>query len=142
VLETDKTFAGAHLSLWRALHEVGRYDEAHTELDAIEALVGRDVPILLMARGRTLAMSGRPNEARKILASLSERRQKGEYISPLIFAFITAELDDRDAAFRWLDEAFAERNDYLIYLPIAPEFNHLHQDPRFQDLIRRVGLET
>ena len=141
VLETDKNFAGAHVALWRALHEAGRYDEARAEIDAVEALVGRDIPILLMARGRTLAMSGRPDEARKILSSLSERKQKGEYISPLYIAMIAAELDDRDATFLWLDEAFAERSDYLVYLPIAPEFNRLHNDPRFQHLVRRVGLQ-
>jgi eukaryotic-like serine/threonine-protein kinase len=142
VLEIDKNFPGAHLSLWRTLHELKRYDEALAELDAIEPFIGHDAPMLLMARGRTLAMSGRPAEARRILTSLSERNRKGEYVSPLILAFITAELDDRDAAFHWLDAAFAERNDYLMYLPIAPEFNRLHNDLRFRDLVRRVDLES
>jgi hypothetical protein len=48
------------------------------------------------------------------LASLSERRRKGEYISPLIFAFIAAELDDRDAASHWVDAAFTERDSIVL----------------------------
>ena len=113
-------------------------DETRDHQRAVSIFAGRFAEL----GGQIGGSSGKHDAARRILAALSERKKKGEYISPLLFAFITADLDDRDHTFHWLEAAFVERNDYLLYLPIAPEFTHLHNDPRFQSLLRRVTLET
>src|SRR5215469_715391 len=57
-------------------------------------------------------------------------------------AFIYASLDDRDLAFEWLEKSYRERDAFLVFLPILPEFRSLHSDPRFADLLRRIGLPT
>ena len=135
----DGTYASARMCLWRALHHAGRTNETMPQIEATESIVGTDIPVVLMARGRTLAMMGNMAEANAIYQKLITRKQNGEYLSPLFLALLAADLDHRDETFRWLDETFKERNDYLLLLPIAPEFKRFADDPRFQELIDRVG---
>src|SRR5205085_12437462 len=91
-----------------------------------------------MMRGRTLALQGKMTEAREIYDNLSALKQKGEYISPLFLAILAADLDDREAVFRWLGECYDERNDYLLQLSYAPEFTRFHDDSRFQELLAKI----
>jgi hypothetical protein len=51
-----------------------------------------------------------------------------------------ASLGDREQAFEWLEKSYQERDAFLVFLPILPEFRNLHGDPRFADLLRRIGL--
>jgi hypothetical protein len=136
----DGNYASARMCLWRTLHHAGRVNETMPQIEATEAIVGsRDVPIVLMARGRTLALMGKKAEAEAVYQKLKTRKQNGEYFSPLFLALLAADLDNRDETFRWLDECFKERNDYLLYLPFAPEFKRFQDDSRLQELISKVG---
>ena len=47
---------------------------------------------------------------------------------------------ERDAAFLWLDKAYEARSDMLVWLGSSPSFDDLRTDPRFADLVRRLGL--
>ncbi|HLM61478.1 MAG TPA: hypothetical protein VK308_11800, partial [Pyrinomonadaceae bacterium] len=89
---------------------------------------------------RTLALMGKKAEAEAVYQKLKTRKQNGEYFSPLFLALLAADLDNRDETFRWLDECFKERNDYLLYLPFAPEFKRFQDDSRFQELVNKVGV--
>jgi len=110
------------------------------QVEATESIVGsRDVPIVLMARGRTLAMTDK-KAGEAIYQKLKSRKQSGEYIAPLFLALLAADLNDTDETFRWLDECFKERNDYLVFLPIAPEFKRFENDSRFRELKSKVGV--
>ncbi len=55
-------------------------------------------------------------------------------------AAVCARVGDKQCAFEWLEKGFEERDDLLINLKIEPIFDRLHSDPRFQDMVRRVGL--
>lgn len=84
-------------------------------------------------------MSGRRVEAEKVLAELQEI-SKQRYVSPYYVAMIYAGLGDKDQAFAWLDKAFRERSRRLVFLKVASIWDGLHPDPRFADLLRRIGL--
>jgi hypothetical protein len=70
------------------------------------------------------------------LKELAKRR----YVSPYSLAAIYALLGDRDAAFEWLEKAYREGAYGILFLNVAPEWDGLRSEPRFQDLKWRVGL--
>jgi predicted Zn-dependent protease len=113
-------------------------------LEAIEALQkginasgGR--PMLIALLGHAYAVSGRRDEAMKILGDL-KHRSKREYVSSDEVALIYAALGEKDQAFTWLEKAYAEHAFVLAYLKVEPMLDSLRSDPRFADLVRRVGL--
>ncbi len=67
-------------------------------------------------------------------------RAKREYVEPSQFAIIYAHLGEKDEAFEWLEKAFEEREN-IGDLKVHPEWDPLRDDPRFQDLLRRMNLE-
>ncbi len=69
------------------------------------------------------------------LRALSARK----YVTPYGVALVQAELGDRDQAFTALDQAVADRSNWLGWLKLDPRFENLHGDPRFDALVRRVG---
>lgn len=85
------------------------------------------------------AKSGNRNEALKILQNLIKRAQTN-YISPVTIAFIYIGLGDDDRAFEWLEKAYRERDSLLTLLKVEPLFDNLRTDPRFLQLIQKVGL--
>jgi tetratricopeptide (TPR) repeat protein len=79
----------------------------------------------------------RQQEARAILAKLE---RMNEYVSPALIAAIYAELGENDKAMELLERAFIERDLLLRYVATAYEYDRLRADPRFVDLMRRIGL--
>jgi DNA-binding winged helix-turn-helix (wHTH) protein/TolB-like protein/Flp pilus assembly protein TadD len=137
-LELDKNLVSARMNLWRTLQHTGRFDEAWGEIEAVEKIIGRGIPVVEMARARTLAMQGKPAAAQAIYDTLISRKQKGEYISPLYLAILAADMNNREDVFKWLGESYDERNDYLLQLGYAPEFTRYHDDPRFTELLAKI----
>ena len=70
----------------------------------------------------------------------AELQAKEGYVSPMIIASLHSLLGQKEETLQWLEKAFAERSPKLIDLKIDPDFEWLHSDPRFQDLLRRIGL--
>jgi adenylate cyclase len=62
-------------------------------------------------------------------------------VSPAWFAMVYAGLGDKDRAFAYLDSAYLDRSRELIFLKVAARWDGLRSDPRFQVLLRKVGLE-
>jgi hypothetical protein len=100
--------------------------------------VGAPAAVALL--GHAYALAGRTVEARQELARLHEL-SKQKYVPSLYRAFIYAGLNDKDQAFLWLEKAYEDRSNYLIYLGVEPSIDNLRSDPRYHDLLRRVGLE-
>ena len=86
-------------------------------------------------------MAGRKEEARKILDELKEAA-KQRYVQPFAFALIYIGLDDKDQAFEWLNKTFEENPYRMAFIKVAPRFDRLHSDPRFDALLRRMKLVT
>lgn len=89
--------------------------------------------------GMVYALAGKKDEANKILNELLELNKR-RYVTPAAFANLYIGLDNKDQAFFWLEKAFQERSNYLAYLKVFPILDPLRSDPRFADLVRRVGL--
>ena len=83
------------------------------------------------------AMSGWKGYLRKIL---EQRTVNQGYVEPYVFALIYARLGDKGLALAWLEKSVRDRSIFLARLSTDPSFDVLHTEPRFQDLLRRVGL--
>ncbi len=89
---------------------------------------------------RAYAHAGRRADALKLLAELKRRRATG-YIPAAAFVNAYLGLGDKEQAFAALDDAYKEKSNILLYLKIHPYFDPIRSDPRFADLVRRVGLQ-
>jgi hypothetical protein len=88
-----------------------------------------------------LARAGRTGEAHEVLRGLLAR-SKGRHTSPFMFAMIYAHLGEVDRSLAYLEKTYRDREVGLIALKTHALFDPLRSDPRFQDLIRRVKLES
>ena len=70
---------------------------------------------------------------------MKERSQQ-TYVQPMWLAVIHVALGEKDQAFDWMQKAFEDRSAWLVYLKVDPLFDPVRSDPRFTDLLRRVGL--
>jgi hypothetical protein len=95
-------------------------------------------PLYRSVLGHTYAMMGDRVGALK-LASELKKEAESSYVEPVEIALIYAGLGDRDVAFEWLEKAFTERN-ALIHEIRFRHYAKLRPDPRFEGLIKRVGL--
>ena len=68
----------------------------------------------------------------------SERSEAGAFS----VAWVYAVLGEADNTFLWLDKAYTQRDGTMMFLPRYPEFDRFHSDPRFKDLIRRIGIPS
>jgi DNA-binding winged helix-turn-helix (wHTH) protein/tetratricopeptide (TPR) repeat protein len=137
-VEMNPSFPLAHLWLGRAYEEQRRYDDAIAEYRSA-ATVLVDWPVTMAALGHAYAVSGRRSEARQTLVDLKALSSR-KYVTPYGVALVHAGLGDADQAFAWLDRAVADRANWLVWLKLDPRFDNLHRDPRFNTLLRRVGL--
>jgi tetratricopeptide (TPR) repeat protein len=101
--------------------------------------IGGDRPFLVMAYGHAQAVAGNAAEARKSLRLL-EDLQKTKYVPDLYLAAIHVGLGEKDEAFRLLNGAYQQRVDRLIYLRVETMADPLRSDPRFQELLNKIGL--
>jgi eukaryotic-like serine/threonine-protein kinase len=96
-------------------------------------------PLMRAALAQSYAEAGSPKDARQILDDLTKLEQD-KYVAPHFFAGIHIGLGEDERAIAYLEKSYAEHCHWLIYLHIDPSMDRLRGDPRFQDLLRRVGL--
>jgi Flp pilus assembly protein TadD len=89
--------------------------------------------------GLMYGLAGRKGEATQVLNELLELNER-RYVTPAALAYVYVGLGDKDRAFVWLEQAYQERSNYIAYLKVNPIVDSLRSDPRFADLVRRVGL--
>ena len=131
---------GAGGPLWirgMALEQLGRFDAAEIDMKAaLASMSGYEA--VKGSLGHLYAVSGRPAEARALLSELT--RQAGDTEVAFFAALICAGLNDADAALTWLERAVDERSGSVRYLKIDPRLAGLRHEPRFRQLMERVGL--
>jgi tetratricopeptide (TPR) repeat protein len=137
-LELDPNFRVAHRFLGQVYEQNTMYDAAIVELRRAAELSNNN-PIDLGALGHVYATSGQHKLALQILEELHRLSAK-RYVSGYEFALIYAGLGDQDKAVYWLDGAFREHSTWMLHLKVDPRLDLLRSDPRFQELLRRVGL--
>jgi len=134
-LDLEPRFWPAHLYLGKTLAEQGQFQEAVEELKKAGDFTAEPYATIGYVYGRM----GRAADARKVIADLQEQSKKG-YVAPTNFAKIYIGLGDKDQAFAWLEKGYQQRDFWLTFLKGDPVFDSLRSDPRFQDLVRRIGL--
>jgi TolB-like protein/DNA-binding winged helix-turn-helix (wHTH) protein/Tfp pilus assembly protein PilF len=135
-IEMDPNFALAHNQLAQAYLQKHMNDEAVAELQKAAQLSGRS-PTVMANLARGYAAAGKRSEAIKLLGDL-KKRSNSTYSHGSEIAVIYAALGDRDQAMNWLEKSYEERFNPGVLL--RPGFDPLRSDPRFRDLVRRIGL--
>lgn len=138
VMKLDSQFALGRFSAGRPLLQKGMHDAAIAELKQAVELSNVN-PVMLAALGHAYAVSGREKEARQVLDRLSDLSQK-RYVSAYHVALIHCGLGEFERAFEWLEKTFVDHDAWLIWLRVEPQLDPLRSDPRFADLLRRIGL--
>jgi TolB-like protein/tetratricopeptide (TPR) repeat protein len=121
---------------WSAWYQ-GRAEEAVAVFE--KALSHSREALSLAYLGHVYGRFGRTEDAGGLLRELEQLRTRGQ-APPIAFATIYAGLGDIDAAFDWLETAYRLRDGYLFWLPGAPGLDPLRSDPRFTDLVGRMGI--
>ena len=116
----------------------GRHEEAVAELQRAVELSDRG-PTMVGALAGALARAGRASEARSLLAEIHETSRR-RYVSPAAFVFPLVALGEHEQAFRWLERGFEERINLMIFVNSVEALDPLRRDPRFRDLVQRIGL--
>lgn len=137
-VELDPNYPVTYWILGLLHRKLGRYEPAIGEAEKGLKLVGGS-PLMSAALAQTLAVAGRKNEAIQILDDLS-RLATQKYVAPYFLAGIHIGLGEHGRALECLEKSCEERSHWLIYLHIDPSMDALRSNPRFQDLLRRVGL--
>jgi tetratricopeptide (TPR) repeat protein len=115
----------------------GKHDEAIRDFQKALQLSGSDDADILLDLGFAYATAGKREQAREILARLKEHA----IAPPGAIGILYGALGDFDQAFAWLDKAYDERDPELTYLKVpGRRFEPLRRDPRFHQLVERVGL--
>jgi tetratricopeptide (TPR) repeat protein len=135
-IEMDPNFALAHNQLAQAYLQKQMYSEAVAEMQKAVQLSGGS-PTCVANLARAYVASGKRSEAVKLLSDLMKRSDLSHSYAPEI-AVIYVALGDKDQAMNWLDKAYEERFNPSVLL--RPGFDPLRSDPRFRNLLHRVGL--
>ncbi len=139
-LELDQNFPPAHQFLPAAYEQKGMYGQAIAGFKtAIQLKGGSEWSLSMAGLGHVYAVSGKKSEARAVLDELKQLSGE-QYVLPPSIALIYAGLGEKDQAFAWLEKGYEERSFQMQWLNVEPRWDSLRSDPRFADLVRRVGL--
>ncbi len=137
-LEMDSNFGVADWYLGLAYEQQGKYSEDENAFRKAKDLL-KDNEAVVADMGHLYAVSGRKDQALKVIEEL-KALSKQRYASSYHVALIYLALNEMDQAFAWLEKAYQERSDMLVYLKVDPRVDKLRSDSRFKDLMKRVGL--
>ena len=137
-MKTDPEFWMAHMEAGSALYSMGRFAEAAAELVKARTL-NPDSTLNLSVLGMTLVRLNRRSEAVQLLDGLKQMSAR-QYVSPVDIASVCVALGDREEAFQYLEKAWYDKSEMLLFMRIYPPLESLRDDPRFRDLVQRVGV--
>lgn len=132
---------GHYQAYWFLGHTYAANNQLAEAIAASEKAVelSERAPGALGMLGLAYGLAGKKTEATKILNELLEL-SKTRYVTPAALANVYIGLGDKDKAFVWLEKAYQERSNYLAYVKVFPLLDPVRSDPRFTDLVQRVGL--
>ncbi len=139
-IELDPNYWFHHSYLGRSYEQKGMMLEAIAEFKLALGLDDQQSENWA-GLGHAYAVSGKKAEAQKMIDEMIKRSSQNIYVAPYNVAVIYAGLGEKDKAFEWLERAYSDRAYYLsVYLTTDERLDSLHSDPRFKDLVRRMGL--
>jgi TolB-like protein/Tfp pilus assembly protein PilF len=137
-IELNPHFPQAYWILGLVQEQRGDFDESAAAFQRAITLAPQS-PRMHAALGRTLALSGRTEQARQILKSLHDRADH-RYDSPFDLASLYFALGDRECGFKWLTQAFQNRCFEVLSIKVDPRFDPFRDDPKFKELVIQLGL--
>ena len=138
-IEQYPTYPLAYIWLGSAYRQKKMFPEALDSFSQGRKL-SSDQPVMIALYGHALAVSGDAAGARQALADL-QHLAESRYVSSLYIAAIYTGLGETSTALDWLDRAYKERSDRLIYLGVDPIADPLRSDPRFKELMEKIGVQ-
>jgi len=137
-IEMDPTFAVAHNCVGYAFLQMGRAPEAVSEFQTAVRLSGGDTESV-SALGYAFGASGKEKEAAEILSQLQSSSEDA-FLPAYYIAIVDSGLGRKDETFSWLERAYRSRTSELPEVKTEPMFIKLREDPRFHELLQRIGL--
>ncbi|HLJ29879.1 MAG TPA: tetratricopeptide repeat protein [Candidatus Angelobacter sp.] len=137
-LELNPNYFMLHYILAQAYARRGMTAEAIAELRSKGAAAG-EVPLMDAALGLAYGSVGKKGQTEKIVEAFKAGAKK-RYVPATYFGMLYAGLGDRDQALTWLEKAYEERADGLTWINVDPMLDPLRNQPRFQELVKRIGL--
>jgi tetratricopeptide (TPR) repeat protein len=134
----DPQFLLGYLQLGQAYEQLGNGDFAMDALQNAGRFSGGNSKVTAL-RGYLFGKLGRAQEAREVLTTL-ESLSRERYVPPYAMALVNAGLDQRDAAFEWLESAYEAHDVHLIFLTVDPKWDAFRTDARFLALLRQCGF--
>jgi TolB-like protein/DNA-binding winged helix-turn-helix (wHTH) protein len=138
IVAAHPEYTNARWGLGYALMLNNQAEDAIAELEKLAAIAHRSPGSLAML-ATAYARAGNRTQALHLIDELKRRRRDG-YIPPSAFITPYLALGETDQAFFWCDEASKEKSGILQWIKVEPSFDPVRGDPRFRDLLRRVGL--
>ncbi len=135
--QLDPTLNTAPYFIGRARVQQGRFKEAQAAFDRMRELSPTDAN-LKSAQAYLDALSGKRKQAGKMLTELERNAGRGKFSSQI--AGLHAALGDKTAALGWLERARENHEGALVWIKVDPRFDSLHGEPRFQKILREMGL--
>jgi TolB-like protein/Tfp pilus assembly protein PilF len=136
--QLDAEYFMLHFIAGRAYMRLNEHARAIAHLKQARTETG-EMPLMDAALGLAYAVSGKKAETMKLAEAFKSAARK-RYIPPTYFGMLFAGLGDKDKAMMWLEKAYEDRADGLTWLNVEPMLDEVRSDPRFQNLIRRIGL--
>jgi len=140
LIDLEPAYAMGHYFLGMIYGYMGLFDKAISRLMEAIKLGGRSIHHIGLL-GYIYARAGQKAEARKLLDEIMQRVEQGSASSSWV-ARVYAGLGETDKVFEWLDKAYTERDMSLIYINCELEFAEVRSDPRFNILLKKIGLIT
>ena len=142
VLQMDSTYLPARTQLALAYEQKGMLAEAVSAMEQARKLAGQktDLPMVHALLAHAYALAGRKSDALSELNGLTAIGRR-RYVPPSYIAIVFLALGDKDKAFGYLDKSYQDRSEQQLYLGVEPVVDPLRSDPRFDALLKRVGLK-
>jgi len=137
-IEMDQNFSRAYRYLGNAYVEKGMFAEAIAAFQTAATLGGEPAEQAAQ-RATELKAAVAASGAKGYWEKQLEYAKDGK-VSPYGMASIYARLNNKEEALSWLNKAYSERDPYVVYMKIDPQFDSLRSDQRSQDLMRQIGL--
>ena len=138
-LDLDPDNGLSHFFLGLVYVHMGRHEEALSEFQKVYTLSGGRAVEAVTLLGYTYAIAGQRDKAEACLGELDELATR-RHVAAFPRAVIYVGLGEKERAFEWLEKAYAKRDWQLRFLKVMQIFDPLRSDPRFIDLLKRVGL--
>jgi TolB-like protein/DNA-binding winged helix-turn-helix (wHTH) protein len=138
LIEVAPDWVWAHFAMAMVYEQQGQLEEAAKEYLKCDELFGTEANKVAELK-QAMSKSGAQGYWRHTLENY-RGAAKSKYVPPVLVAEACVRVGDKECAFEWLERGFEERDDLMINLKVEPVFDPLRSDPRFQDLIQRVGI--